>query len=80
MDRKYILFLAILLSVLSPVAAQEHPGFYVKGRHLYDPCGEKVILRGVANPNIWFENDGGEKFKEIEKTGANVIRSSLFYC
>lgn len=56
------------------VLAQQHPGFYVQGRFLYDPCGEKVILRGVANPNIWFKRDGMPYYEEIEKTGANVVR------
>ena len=56
------------------LSAQEYPGFRVIGRYLYDPCGEKVILRGVANPNIWFQKDGLPQYEEIEKTGANVIR------
>lgn len=46
----------------------------VSGRHLYDKCGEKIILRGVSNPNIWFEADGWIRYREIEKTGANVVR------
>jgi hypothetical protein len=37
-------------------------------------CGEKVILRGVSNPNIWFEHDGLIRYREIEKTGAKVVR------
>lgn len=63
----------LVFSVIA-IFAQELPGFKVMGRHLYDRCGEKVILRGVSNPNIWFEKDGGKKYAEIEKTGANVIR------
>jgi mannan endo-1,4-beta-mannosidase len=62
-------------ALLLPLAAlSEYPGFRVVGRHLYDPCGEKVILRGVANPNIWFQKSGLPQYTEIEKTGANVIR------
>lgn len=56
------------------VYSQELPGLKVIGRYLYDKCGEKVILRGVSNPNIWFHKDGLPQFEEIEKTGANVIR------
>jgi mannan endo-1,4-beta-mannosidase len=54
--------------------AQEYPGFRVIGRHLYDKCGEKVILRGLSNPNIWFEKNGIPRYEEIKKTGANVVR------
>jgi len=74
MIRRYrIGFLAGLL-VFTSVLAQEYPGFRVIGRHLYDPCGEKVVLRGVANPNIWYQKDGMPQYEEIEQTGANVVR------
>ena len=66
------MFLLFLMCVF--LQAQDHPGFYVQGRFLYDSCGEKVILRGVANPNIWFQTNGVPQYKEIEKTGANVVR------
>lgn len=71
--QRWMLFLFALF-LLSTALAQEYPGFYVQGRFLYDPCGEKVILRGVANPNIWFKRDGMPYYEEIEKTGANVVR------
>ncbi len=46
---------------------------YISGRHLYAPDGEKIILRGVNKMTVW--NDlGGNDFKEIAKTGANVVR------
>lgn len=50
------------------------PGFRVYGRHLFDKCWERVILRGINNPNIWFHRNGLPEYTEIEKTGANVIR------
>jgi mannan endo-1,4-beta-mannosidase len=72
--RIYLFGILIFLGVVSNTWSGYHPGFRVVGRHLYDKCGEKVILRGVANPNIWFQKNGLPQFEEIEKTGANVIR------
>lgn len=74
MYKKKLTAITILFLLFVGSWAQERPGFYVEGRHLYDQCGEKVILRGVANPNIWFERDGLAQYQEIEKTGANVVR------
>lgn len=59
------------------------PGFYVEGRHIYDRCGEEVIIRGVNRMTIVldFDDDGAGNpvFKplslhEIAKTGANTVR------
>jgi mannan endo-1,4-beta-mannosidase len=51
------------------------PGFYVEGRHLYDRCGEQVILRGINEMIVWSaDQDGVPEFAEIAKTGANVVR------
>ena len=49
------------------------PNFYVKDRFLYDPCGNKVLLRGVNKMNIWTDRTGSS-FPEIAKTGANCVR------
>ena len=65
---------AIGVLLFTAAMGQEHPGFRVSGRHLYDKCWEKVILRGINNPNIWFHRDGLPEYNEIEKTGSNVIR------
>ncbi|HEU4328122.1 MAG TPA: cellulose binding domain-containing protein [Roseiflexaceae bacterium] len=46
----------------------------VIGRHLYDRCGEKVVLRGVNKMIYWTDLDGIPSYAEIAKTGANVVR------
>ena len=50
--------------------------FFVQGTSLFDPCGSRVILRGV-NEMVTFtyeSKDGSAYFGEIAKTGANSIR------
>jgi hypothetical protein len=49
------------------------PGFYVSGRHLYSPCGEMVVLRGVNEMFVWGDQTG-TCLPEIAKTGANTVR------
>jgi mannan endo-1,4-beta-mannosidase len=49
------------------------PGFYVKDRFLYDPCNNKVTLRGLNKMNIWTDRTGSS-FAEIAQTGANCVR------
>jgi mannan endo-1,4-beta-mannosidase len=49
--------------------------FHVQGRHLYDACDEKVVLRGVNEMIVWSDGrDGVPEFTEIAKTGANTVR------
>ena len=47
-----------------------------KTNQLFDPCGEKIILRGVNKMLIFDDNDpyGEINFKEIAKTKANCVR------
>ena len=47
-----------------------------KTNQLFDPCGEKIILRGVNKMVIFDDKDpfGELNFKEIAKTMANCVR------
>ena len=73
---KYRLFCILILSglVLLVSCTNKYPGFRVKGRFLYDKCGDKVILRGINKKIIWEDPDGIPAYREIAKTGANVVR------
>lgn len=57
-------------SMTTPVS---RPGFYVDGRFLHDPCGNKVTLRGINKMNVWTDRTG-DSFAEIARTGANCVR------
>jgi mannan endo-1,4-beta-mannosidase len=63
-------------SAPNPAPTSATGGFQVRGRHLYDRCGEKVILRGVNEMIIWAPSgtDGRSLYPEIAKTGANTVR------
>lgn len=57
----------------TPTAPSDKPGFFVRERSLFDPCGNKVTLRGVNKMNVWTDR-AGDSFAEIAKTGANCVR------
>lgn len=75
---KRICMLVLLGCFMNVVRAQEtqrQEGLRVEGRFLLDPCGEKIVLRGVNEMFIWSsDKDGSKTFPEIAKTGANVVR------
>lgn len=50
--------------------------FYTEGRQLFDPAGNKVLLRGINKMSVWDANDptGAIYFPEIRKTQANTVR------
>jgi mannan endo-1,4-beta-mannosidase len=61
---------------LSAAAQGQKPStehLYVLGRHLYDRCGEKLLLRGINHMVIWTDREG-DTFPEIARTGANTLR------
>lgn len=49
-----------------------HAILKVDGRFLYDPCGQKIIIRGVE----WVAGD--VYLEEVAKTGANCVRQMLW--
>ncbi|MFN8491758.1 MAG: cellulase family glycosylhydrolase [Caldilineaceae bacterium] len=57
-------------------APPQRATFYTEGRDLYDPLGNKVILRGVNKMAVWDHDDpqGAIYFPEIRQTGANSVR------
>ena len=71
---------AAMLVAVVPRAAAQQPStplaanFYVDGRHLHDPCGDRVVLRGVNKMVYWVDIDGFPSCREIARTGANVVR------
>jgi len=60
--------------IIDPLPVSDAETFYVAGRHLHEPCGTRVLLRGVNKMNIWTDRDGLPSFTEIAKTGANTVR------
>ena len=49
--------------------------FYTEGRHLHDPNGKKIILRGINLPLLddW-DFPPSDKLADLEQTGANAVR------
>jgi mannan endo-1,4-beta-mannosidase len=73
--KKLLLLLPVLILYID-LHSYAQKTFKVKGRFLYDPNGEKVVLRGVNEMFIWSKTDltGEMTFPEIARTGANVVR------
>lgn len=60
--------------VVGAPAAEEDATLVVRGRRLFDRCGEEVVLRGVNKMVVWRDRTGERTFGEIARTGANVVR------
>ncbi|HEX2535928.1 MAG TPA: discoidin domain-containing protein [Chitinophagaceae bacterium] len=64
-------FFPLLLLCTGTLSAQ----LKVTGRYLYDPCGERIVLRGVNEMFIYSsDRTGAVTYPEIAKTGANAVR------
>jgi mannan endo-1,4-beta-mannosidase len=74
MNSKGILFIAALFLIVQEAFSEDYNGLQVKGRFLYDQCGEKVILRGMNAFIVFWDRDGSVHYPEIAKTGANCVR------
>ncbi len=70
-----VLFL-LIINISSSHSQGNHPGLLVKGRHLYTPCNDKIIIRGVNKMIVWTDdlNLRKQSYTEIRKTGANCVR------
>jgi len=55
----------------------EGPTMYTSGRHLYDSCGERVVLMGVNHPTLYVDR-AGTSMSEIARTSANAVRIFWF--
>jgi mannan endo-1,4-beta-mannosidase len=56
-------------------SAKEPTSYRVEGNSLFDPCGQRIVVRGIeqyfANPTIFPD---GKVITEAAKTGANTFR------
>ncbi|BFM22302.1 glycoside hydrolase family 5 protein [Gilvimarinus japonicus] len=69
--------LLITLLLISGANAADTPSaatFSVKGRQLFDACGEHFVPMGPNRMVFWLDRTGLSSFSEIAKTGANTVR------
>ncbi len=66
------------IAVLSCRDKIERETFYVEGPGIYAPNGEEFIARGVNKMIFYQDRSGQESYREIAKTGANVVRIFWF--
>ena len=70
----FLLFLSAASTLVLANAPADRETFHVKGRHLFDACGEQVVLMGPNKMVFWLDRTGLSSFGEIAKTGANTVR------
>ena len=57
-------------------AANTGVGFFVSGGEVYDPNGERFVMRGVSNNHWWGNPTTNEAaISQFRKTGANTVRT-----
>lgn len=66
------LFVSAVLLLTAWQACAAH--LTVKGRFLYSPCDERIVLMGPNRMVYWVDRTGLSSFTEIAKTGANTVR------
>ena len=52
--------------------------FYVEGPKIFAPNGESFIARGVNKMIFYQDRSGEESYREIARTGANIVRILWF--
>ncbi|MEQ9220160.1 MAG: cellulase family glycosylhydrolase [Cyclobacteriaceae bacterium] len=52
--------------------------FYVEGSRIFAPNGEAFIARGVNKMIFYQDRSGAESYREIARTGANIVRIFWF--
>lgn len=72
-------FPCVLLMILSSCdGISDHDTFYVKGPRIFAPNGEEFVARGVNKMIFYQERSGEESYREIARTGANIVRIFWF--
>jgi mannan endo-1,4-beta-mannosidase len=65
---------ATVLLVVTPASAAV--GLHVEGTDIVEANGQKLIMRGINHPHIWYTGQT-RAFADIKATGANTVRVVL---
>ncbi|MBI5647372.1 MAG: cellulase family glycosylhydrolase [Ignavibacteriae bacterium] len=76
MIHRLVLLGLLLAAGTLNTGAQQRSTLFIAGRHLYTPCNERVVIRGVNKMIVWTGDLALRKrsYEEIAKTGANTVR------
>lgn len=77
---RIMLTLILVISLISCSESDQKTNktFYVEGAKIFAPNGEEFIARGVNKMIFYQDRSGKESYREIEKTGANIVRIFWF--